>query len=125
VEDVDEWKEALERALEAAPNAALVVGHDTAFRHESHDSFEGSAEHGRGRRPVKSLVVGRPILLALEDIDGSPSFLEKALRFIEQYGTVSMTFSDRQGSGLGIISNSLQDPYFLVCLELVHTQKQM
>ncbi|CAM6069125.1 unnamed protein product [Sphagnum tenellum] len=86
VEDVDEWKEALERAIEAAPNVALVVGHDTAFRHESHDSFEGSAEHGRGRRPVKSLVVGRPILLALEDIDGSPSFLEKALRFIEQYG---------------------------------------
>jgi hypothetical protein len=74
---------------------------------------------------VKSLVVGRPILLALEDIDGSPSFLEKALRFIEQYGTVSMTFSDRQGSGLGIISNSLRDPHFLVCLELVHTQKQM
>jgi hypothetical protein len=31
-------------------------------------------------------VVGRPILLALEDIDGSPSFLEKALCFIEQYG---------------------------------------
>ena len=42
---------------------------------------------GRERRPVKSLVVGRPILLALEDIDGSPSFLEKALCFIEQYGT--------------------------------------
>jgi hypothetical protein len=35
---------------------------------------------------VKSLVVGRPILLALEDIDGSPSFLEKALCFIEQHG---------------------------------------
>jgi hypothetical protein len=35
---------------------------------------------------VKSSVVGRPILLALEDIDGSPSFLEKALCFIEQYG---------------------------------------
>jgi hypothetical protein len=64
-------------------------------------------------------------LLALEDIDGSPSFLEKALRFIEQYGMVSMTFSDRQGSGLRIISNSLRDPHFLVCLELVHTQKQM
>ncbi len=80
---------------------------------------------GRGRRPVKSLVVVRPISLALEDIDGSPSFLEKALRFIEQYGMVSMTFSDRQGSGLGIISNSLRDPHFLVCLELVHTQKQM
>jgi hypothetical protein len=38
---------------------------------------------------VKSSVVGRPILLALEDIDGSPSFLEKALCFIEQYGMVS------------------------------------
>jgi hypothetical protein len=36
-----------------------------------------------------------------------------------------MTFSDRQGSGLGIISNSLRDPHFLVCLKLVHTQKQM
>jgi hypothetical protein len=34
-------------------------------------------------------VVGRPILLALEDFDGNPSFLEKALCFIEQYGMVS------------------------------------
>lgn len=41
---------------------------------------------GNDKRSTKSLVVGRPILLALEDIDGTPSFLEKALRFIEQYG---------------------------------------
>ncbi|ESR59538.1 hypothetical protein CICLE_v100179282mg, partial [Citrus x clementina] len=41
----------------------------------------------RDKRPVKSLVVGRPILLALEDIDGGPSFLEKALRFLEKFGT--------------------------------------
>lgn len=41
---------------------------------------------GRDRRSAKSMIIGRPILLALEDIDGSPSFLEKALRFIEQYG---------------------------------------
>jgi len=41
---------------------------------------------GSNRRPVRSMVVGRPILLALEDIDGSPSFLEKALTFIETYG---------------------------------------
>ncbi|GMP91454.1 hypothetical protein CsSME_00042151 [Camellia sinensis var. sinensis] len=33
------------------------------------------------------MVVGRPILLALEDIDGGPSFLEKALRYLEKYGT--------------------------------------
>lgn len=41
---------------------------------------------GRDKRIVKSLVVGRPILLALEDIDGGPSFLEKALRFLEKFG---------------------------------------
>jgi hypothetical protein len=45
IEDVDEWKDALERALEAAPNAALVAGQHTTFRHNSHDVFEGSAEH--------------------------------------------------------------------------------
>lgn len=45
---------------------------------------------GREKRPVKSLVVGRPILLALEDIDGGPSFLEKALRFLENFGTLMM-----------------------------------
>jgi len=43
---------------------------------------------GRDKRPIKSLVVGRPILLALEDIDGCPSFLEKALRFLEKYGKI-------------------------------------
>lgn len=35
---------------------------------------------------MKSLVLGQPVLLALEDIDGTPSFLEKALRFIEEHG---------------------------------------
>ncbi|XP_022756182.1 rho GTPase-activating protein 7-like isoform X4 [Durio zibethinus] len=42
---------------------------------------------GRDKCTAKSLVVGRPILLALEDIDGSPSFLEKALQFLEKFGT--------------------------------------
>jgi hypothetical protein len=41
---------------------------------------------GREKRSIKSLVTGRPILLALEDIDGSPSFLEKALCFLEKHG---------------------------------------
>ncbi|MCD7455665.1 Rho GTPase-activating protein ren1 [Datura stramonium] len=40
----------------------------------------------KDREPVKSLVLGKPVLLALEDIDGTPSFLEKALRFMEEYG---------------------------------------
>ncbi|KAJ7535096.1 hypothetical protein O6H91_12G018100 [Diphasiastrum complanatum] len=85
-EDMEEWKVALERALAAAPNAALVMGHDGIFRNDSIDAYESSVDLGKERRSVKSLVVGRPILLALEDIDGSPSFLEKALCFIEQYG---------------------------------------
>lgn len=38
------------------------------------------------RRAANSTIIGRPVLLALEDVDGNPSFLEKALRFIEQYG---------------------------------------
>ncbi|GLJ12541.1 hypothetical protein SUGI_0193210 [Cryptomeria japonica] len=86
LEDLFEWKTALEHALAQAPNAALVMGQNGIFRNDSADAIDGSGEHWRDRRPVKSLVVGRPILLALEDIDGSPSFLEKALCFIEQYG---------------------------------------
>ena len=35
---------------------------------------------------MKSTVIGRPILLALEDVDGTPSFLEKSLKFIEEHG---------------------------------------
>ncbi|GFQ02902.1 rho GTPase-activating protein 7 [Phtheirospermum japonicum] len=85
-EDLFEWKTALENALAQAPNAALVMGHNGIFRNDTNDSTEGSFHQWRERRPVKSLVVGRPILLALEDIDGGPSFLEKALRFLEKHG---------------------------------------
>ncbi|KFK26204.1 hypothetical protein AALP_AA8G216000 [Arabis alpina] len=81
-EDLYEWKTALEQALAHAPNAALIMGHNGIFRSETNEAIEG-----RDKRQLKSLVVGRPILLALEDIDGSPSFLEKALQFIEKYGT--------------------------------------
>ncbi|KAI3461160.1 hypothetical protein Pfo_017823 [Paulownia fortunei] len=85
-EDLYEWKTALEHALTQAPNAALVMGHNGIFRSDTNDTIEGSFHQWRDKRPVKSLVVGRPILLALEDIDGGPSFLEKALRFLEKYG---------------------------------------
>ena len=36
--------------------------------------------------PARPTVLGRPVLLALEDVDGTPSFLEKALRFVEDHG---------------------------------------
>lgn len=86
-EDLYEWKTALELALAQAPSAALVMGHNGIFRNDTNDTIEGSFHQWRDKRPVKSLVVGRPILLALEDIDGGPSFLEKALRFLEKFGT--------------------------------------
>ncbi|KAI3775977.1 hypothetical protein L1987_45737 [Smallanthus sonchifolius] len=86
-EDLYEWKTALEHALAQAPNAALVMGQNGIFRNDTADSTEGSFHQWRDKRPIKSLVVGRPILLALEDIDGGPSFLEKALRFLEQHGS--------------------------------------
>ncbi|GAV62123.1 PH domain-containing protein/RhoGAP domain-containing protein/Lzipper-MIP1 domain-containing protein [Cephalotus follicularis] len=86
-EDLYEWKTALEHALAQAPSAILVMGHNGVFRNDTTDTMEGSFNQWRDKRPVKSLVVGRPILLALEDIDGGPSFLEKALQFLEQFGT--------------------------------------
>lgn len=85
-EDLLEWKTALEEALAQAPNAALVIGHNGIFRNDTPDAYEGATPNWREKRPTKSLVVGRPILLALEDIDGSPSFLEKALCFLEKHG---------------------------------------
>ncbi|KAF3794691.1 Rho GTPase-activating protein 7 [Nymphaea thermarum] len=86
-EDLFEWKAALEHALAEAPDASLVMGHNGIFRNDVSDTFEGSFQEWKDKHPVKSLVVGRPILLALEDIDGSPSFLEKALCFLEQFGS--------------------------------------
>lgn len=85
-EDLEEWKASLERAISAAPSAELVMGQSGIFKTDSIDAADGPIDLARSRKPVKSTVVGRPILLALEDIDGSPSFLEKALCFIEQHG---------------------------------------
>ncbi|KAK8520599.1 hypothetical protein V6N13_030956 [Hibiscus sabdariffa] len=86
-EDLHEWKTALEHALAQAPSASLVMGHNGIFRNDTADAIEGSFYQWRDKRTAKSLVVGRPILLTLEDIDGSPSFLEKALQFLEKSGT--------------------------------------
>ncbi|XP_010491970.1 PREDICTED: rho GTPase-activating protein 6 isoform X1 [Camelina sativa] len=87
LDDLYEWKAALEQALAQAPNATLVIGQNGIFRNEANNAMEGSFNSWRDQRPLKSSVVGRPILLALEEIDGSPSFLEKALQFLETYGT--------------------------------------
>ncbi|XP_052190680.1 rho GTPase-activating protein REN1 isoform X2 [Diospyros lotus] len=81
LEDLYEWKAALEEALAQAPSATLVMGQNGIL-----NKNEQAESDAKEKQPVKSFVIGRPILLALEDIDGTPSFLEKALRFVEEHG---------------------------------------
>ncbi|KAK3147210.1 hypothetical protein QOZ80_3BG0279500 [Eleusine coracana subsp. coracana] len=107
-EDLFEWKTALEEALAQAPNAALVMGHNGIFRNDTADTYEGSIPNWREKRPIKSLVTGRPILLALEDIDGSPSFLEKALRFLEKHG-IKVEGILRQAADVEEVDRRLQE----------------
>ncbi|KAH9610133.1 hypothetical protein KSS87_004780 [Heliosperma pusillum] len=107
-EDLYGWKTALEQALAQAPSAALVMGHNGIFRNDTNDAVDGSFHQWRDKRPVKSLVVGRPILLALEDIDGGPSFLEKALRFLETYG-IKVEGILRQSADVEEVERRVQD----------------
>ncbi|KAL1539201.1 rho GTPase-activating protein REN1 isoform X2 [Salvia divinorum] len=85
MEDLHEWKAALEEALLNAPNAT-ATGQNGIFKNDQLNAADASSDQMKDKQTAKSLVIGRPILLALEDIDGTPSFLEKALRFLEDYG---------------------------------------
>ncbi|CAL5061240.1 unnamed protein product [Urochloa decumbens] len=84
------------------------MGHNGIFRNDTTDVYEGAIPNWREKRPTKSLVVGRPILLALEDIDGSPSFLEKALRFLEKHG-IKVEGILRQAADVEEVDRRLQE----------------
>ncbi|KOM41797.1 hypothetical protein LR48_Vigan04g199500 [Vigna angularis] len=86
MEDLYEWKTALENALALAPSATNGTEQNGIPRNKQTDSIDISVNQLKDREPAKSTVIGRPILLALEDVDGTPSFLEKALTFIEEHG---------------------------------------
>ncbi|KAJ9560395.1 hypothetical protein OSB04_005555 [Centaurea solstitialis] len=104
-EDLNEWKAALDEALANAPSVSPMAGQGGTVKNEKDDSADECKNNTlknylfihlyclactlptpKDRSPPKSTVLGRPILLALEDIDGTPSFLEKALRYVEDYG---------------------------------------
>ncbi|KAK9067813.1 hypothetical protein SSX86_011924 [Deinandra increscens subsp. villosa] len=85
-EDLNEWKSALDEALANAPSASPKVGSTATPKNEKGDTADGSSEQSKDRSPRTPMVLGRPILLALEDTDGTPSFLEKALRYVEDHG---------------------------------------
>ncbi|KAF5189359.1 Rho gtpase-activating protein ren1 [Thalictrum thalictroides] len=108
LDDLHDWKTALENALTQAPSAALVMGQNGIFHNDPADTVEGGFEKWSNRCRVKSFVVGRPILLALEDIDGTPSFLEKALSFIEQYG-VKVEGILRQSADVDLVNRRVRE----------------
>ncbi|KAM1777569.1 hypothetical protein ACFX11_044225 [Malus domestica] len=87
LEDLHEWKTALENALAQAPSGGgHAMGQNGTLGNDKTEAVDGSADQSKDKKPVKSTVVGVPVLLALEDVDGAPSFLEKAFRFVEEYG---------------------------------------
>ncbi|OAY58055.1 rho GTPase-activating protein REN1 isoform X2 [Manihot esculenta] len=89
LEDLYEWKAALENALARAPSAP-VMAPNGIVKNDQNDGTDASSDHCavtlKDKVSMKALVIGRPVLLALEDVDGSPSFLEKALKYIEEHG---------------------------------------
>ncbi|KAL0698382.1 hypothetical protein Bca4012_054504 [Brassica carinata] len=87
MEDLHEWKTALENALTQAPSASHVMGQNGIFRNDhAQDAPPADVDEPKDETPTNLSVIGRPVLLALEEVDGSPSFLEKALRFVEDHG---------------------------------------
>ncbi|KAI9107024.1 hypothetical protein K1719_022552 [Acacia pycnantha] len=86
MEDLNEWKIALENALAQAPSPANVTGQNGSINNEQAESKDVSLDQTKDRETMRSKVIGQPILLALEDADGAPTFLEKGLRFIEEHG---------------------------------------
>ncbi|KAJ1257528.1 hypothetical protein BS78_10G002900 [Paspalum vaginatum] len=81
-EDLNEWRSALENALAQAPSVANTMGQNPIFSTDiAAEPAEAPAE-----QLEDSSVIGRPAQFALVDADGSPSFLEKALKFIEDHG---------------------------------------
>ncbi|GJN29953.1 hypothetical protein PR202_gb18221 [Eleusine coracana subsp. coracana] len=80
-EDLNEWRSALENALAQAPSVATTVGQNPIFSTDVAEPAEAAVEQSEDYS-----VVGKPAEFALVDPDGSPSFMEKALTFIEDYG---------------------------------------
>ncbi|XP_031388278.1 rho GTPase-activating protein REN1 isoform X2 [Punica granatum] len=108
LEDLYEWKTALENALAQAPSATLVMGQNGIFRNDQAAPVDGSTEQLKDKQPMKSMVIGRPILLALEEVDGTPSFLEKALRFMEEYG-IKVEGILRQAADVDDVENRVRE----------------
>ncbi|RLN39299.1 rho GTPase-activating protein REN1-like [Panicum miliaceum] len=80
-EDLNEWRSALESALAQAPSVVNTAGQHPIVSTDIAEPAETAAEQSDG-----TSVIGRSAEFALVDADGNTAFLEKALKFIEDYG---------------------------------------
>ncbi|XP_071692681.1 rho GTPase-activating protein REN1-like [Rutidosis leptorrhynchoides] len=108
-EDLHEWKTALEEALENAPTVVTGMRQTGICKNDKgENAADGSHEQSKERASPMSTVLGRPVLLALEDIDGTPSFLEKALRYVEDYG-VKVEGILRQAADVELVERRIRE----------------
>ncbi|WVZ56308.1 hypothetical protein U9M48_006856 [Paspalum notatum var. saurae] len=99
-EDLNEWRSALESALAQAPNVVNTAGQNPTVSTDITEPVEAAADD-------KS-VIGRPAEFALVDADGTTAFLEKALKFIEDYG-VKVEGILRQSADVEEVKRRVQD----------------
>uniref|UniRef100_A0A7N0URW8 Rho GTPase activating protein n=1 Tax=Kalanchoe fedtschenkoi TaxID=63787 RepID=A0A7N0URW8_KALFE len=83
-EDLHEWRKALEHAFTKAPCPAPTI---MKAGISINDAISRSFFQWKDKHTAKSRVLGIPISLALQEADGGPSILEKALCFLEEFGT--------------------------------------
>ncbi|TVU12963.1 hypothetical protein EJB05_46630, partial [Eragrostis curvula] len=102
-EDLNEWRSALENALAQAPSVATTVGQNPIFSTDVAEPAEVPAEQSEDNS-----VVGKPAEFALVDTNGNPSFMEKALKFIEDYG-VKVEGILRQSADVEEVKRRLRD----------------
>ncbi|KAL6606442.1 hypothetical protein ACP70R_042095 [Stipagrostis hirtigluma subsp. patula] len=103
IEDLNDWRSALENALAQAPSVVNTAGQNPIFSTDVAEPAEAPAEQS----PDNS-VVGKPAEFALVDPDGNPAFLEKALKFIEDYG-VKVEGVLRQSADVEEVKRRLRD----------------
>ncbi|KAJ4796230.1 Rho GTPase activation protein (RhoGAP) with PH domain-containing protein [Rhynchospora pubera] len=106
-EDLNEWKNALENAMAQAPSTSHSLGQNGIFRTDSANLPVEFPPEQKEKVSEKSLIQA-PVMFALEDSEGNPSFLEKALCFIEDYG-IKVEGILRQSADVEEVKRRVQD----------------
>ncbi|XP_035816206.1 rho GTPase-activating protein 7 isoform X4 [Zea mays] len=102
-EDLNEWRSALENALAQAPSVVNTAGQLPVVSTDITEPVEAAVEQSENKS-----VIGRPAEFALVDADGTTAFLQKALKFIEDYG-VKVEGILRQSADVEEVKRRVQD----------------